>query len=141
LPKERSAANALQVLIKQIDDHAKQRILINRKGLIEDFKEIMQALGRCVSKVEVKARTLAVPLLNGLKEEVERLLVDLTALERNLETLQSRFLDKEQTYVRETGALTVNGILLYDFKDIDQVYQKPSKTNRRSSARRSLSRY
>jgi len=126
LPKERSAANALQVLIKQIDDHAKQRILINRKGLIEeDFKGIMQALESLyVSKVEVKARTLAVPLLNGLKEEVERLLVDLTALERNLETLQSRFLDKEQTYVRETGALTVNGILLYDFKDIDQVYQK-----------------
>jgi len=38
--------------------------------------------------------------------------------------LQSRFLDKEQTYVRETGALTVNGILLYDLKDIDQVYKK-----------------
>ena len=126
LPKERSAANALQVLIKQIDDHAKQRILINRKGLIEeDFKGIMQALESLyISKVEVKACTLAVPLLNGLKEEIERLLVDLTALERNLETLQSRFLDKEQTYVRETGALTVNGILLYDFKDIDQVYKK-----------------
>ncbi len=126
LPRERSAANALQVLLKQIDDHAKQFNPINRKGLIEeDFKGIMQAFESLyISKVEVKARTLAVPLLDGLKEEIERLLVDLTALERNLDTLQSRFLDKEQTYVRETGALTVNGILLYDLKDIDQVYKK-----------------
>ena len=126
LPRERSAANALQVLLKQIDDHAKQFNPINRKGLIEeDFKGIMQAFESLyISKVEVKARTLAVPLLDALKEEIERLLVDLTALERNLDTLQSRFLDKEQTYVRETGALTVNGILLYDLKDIDQVYKK-----------------
>ena len=126
LPQESSAAKALEVLLKQIDDHAKQFNPINKKGQIEeDFKGIMQALeSRYISKVEVKARTLAVPLLDGLKEEIERLLVDLTALERNLETLQSRFLDKEQTYVRETGVLTVNGILLYDFKDIDRVYNK-----------------
>lgn len=126
LPRESSAANALQVLLKQIDDHAKQFLLLNRKSAIEeDFKGIMQALESLyVSKVEVKARTLGVPLLDELKAETERLLVDLTALERNLTTLQSQFLDREQTYVRETGALTVNGILLYDSKDIDQVYHK-----------------
>ena len=100
LPKERSVANTLQVLLKQIDDHAKQFNPINRKSQIEEkFKATMQALESLyISKVEVKARTLAVPLLDGLKEEIERLLVDLTALERNLATLQSRFLDKEQTY-------------------------------------------
>jgi len=115
------------VLLKQIDDHAKQLIYtLNRKSLIdEDFKGITQALESLyISKVEVKARTLAVPLLDGRKEEIERLLVDLTTLERNLEILQSRFLDKEQAYVRETGTLTLNGILLYDFKDVDQVYNK-----------------
>lgn len=126
LPRERSAANALQVLLKQIDDHAKQFNPINRKKLVEeDFNGIMQALESLyTSKVEVKARTLGVSLLDGLKEEIERLLIDLSALERNLEILYSRFLDKEQAYVRETGALSVNGILLYDFKDIDQVYTK-----------------
>ncbi len=126
LPRERSAANALQVLLKQVDDHAKQFNPINRKKLIEDdFKGIMQALESFyTSKVEVKARTLSVPLLDGLKEEIDRLLVDLSALERTLDLLHSRFLDKEQTYVRETGALSVNGILLYDVKDIDQIYKK-----------------
>ena len=126
IPNERSAANTLQVLLKQIDDIAKQFNPINRKSQIEEkFKATMRALESLyVSKVEVKARTLGVPLLDGLKEEIQRLLVELTALEKNLETLQSRFLEKEQIYVRETGALTVNGILLYDSKDIDQVYDK-----------------
>lgn len=114
IPNERSAAKTLQVLLKQIDDLAKQFNPINRKSQIEEkFKATMRALESLyVSKVEVKARTLGVPLLDGLKEEIQRLLVELTALERNLETLQARFLEKEQIYVRETGALTVNRLLL-----------------------------
>ncbi|MBC8123422.1 MAG: tubulin-like doman-containing protein, partial [Gemmatimonadaceae bacterium] len=99
LPRERSAANALQVLIKQIDDHARQFLLLNRKGVIEeDLKGIMQALESLyVSKVEVKARTLGVTLIDALREEIEQLLIDLVAFERVLETLRSQFLDKEQT--------------------------------------------
>ncbi len=135
LPKGNAATKTLQALLKQIDDHAKQLIYkLNRKSLIdEDFKAITQALELLyTSKVEVKARTLAVSLLNGLKEEIEILLVDLTNLERKLEALQARLLDREQTYVRETGTLTVNGILLYDFKDIDQIYEKTIKDKQES---------
>lgn len=126
LPKERSAQNALQVLLKQIDDHAKQFLLVNRKNVIEeDFRGIMQALESIyTSKVEVKARSLAVPLLDGLREEIEQLLIELTVFDRVLETLQTQLQDKEQTYLRETGVLTVNGILLYDPKDVDQVYRQ-----------------
>lgn len=126
LPRERSAQNALQVLLKQIDDHAKQFLLVNRKNVIEeDFRGIMQALESIyVSKVEVKARSLAIPLLDALREEIEQLLIDLTAFEKILDTLETHLQDKEQTYLRETGVLTVNGILLYDPKDIEVVYRK-----------------
>ncbi|MBD2101772.1 tubulin-like doman-containing protein [Leptolyngbya sp. FACHB-261] len=126
LPRERSSANALQVLLKQIDDHAKQFLLVNRKNVIEDdFRGIMQALESLfVSKVEVKARSLAIPLLDGLREEIDKLLIDLAAFERVLDILRSQLQDKEQIFVRETGVLTVNGILLYDPKDIEQVYSK-----------------
>jgi len=126
LPKERSAQNALQILLKQVDDHAKQFLLVNRKGVIEeDFRGIMQALESIyTSKVEVKARSLAIPLLEALREEVDQLLVDLTALDKVLETLEAQLQDKEQTYLKEVGVLSVNGILLYDPKDIDDIYRK-----------------
>jgi hypothetical protein len=126
LPRERSAATALQTLIKQIDDHAKQMLMINRKGVIEeDFKGILQALESLyVSKVEVKARALGVQLLDALKQEIDQMLIDLTAFDRVVETLQTELIDRENTYIQETGALTVNGILLYDAKNIDQVYNQ-----------------
>ncbi|HEY9826677.1 MAG TPA: tubulin-like doman-containing protein, partial [Stenomitos sp.] len=126
LPKEKSAANALQALLKQIDDHARQMLLLNRRGVIdEDFKNILQALELTyVSKVEVKARTLGVMLLDELKQEVNTLLSDLTAFDRVLEALQTTLAERENVYVQETGTLTVNGILLYDAKDIDLVYRQ-----------------
>jgi len=126
LPKERSAANALQALLKQVDDHAKQILMLNRRGVIdEDFRNILQALELTyVSKVEVKARTLGVLLLDELKQEVDSLLSDLTNFDRVLETLESKISERESVYVQETGTLTVNGILLYDTKDIDHVYNQ-----------------
>jgi Tubulin like len=126
LPKEKSAANALQALLKQVDDHARQMLMLNRRGVIdEDFKNILQALELTyIAKVEVKARTLGATLLDELKLEVNNLLSDLTTFDRVLETLQTNLGDRENVYVKETGTLTVNGILLYDAKDIDVVYQQ-----------------
>jgi hypothetical protein len=125
IARERSAANAYSVLTKQIDDYAKQFLIIDRKKKVDDaFNGIMQALeSTYVSKVEVKARTLGAQLLDQLREEVTKLLSDLTAFDRLLENLQAQFRDKEQTYIRETRTLTVNGILLYDEKDIDTIYK------------------
>ncbi len=126
LPREKSAANSLQALLKQIDDHAKQMLMINRRGVIdEEFKNVLQALELTyVSKVEVKSRSLGVLLLDELKQEVDALLADLTKFDRVLETLQTTLTEREHVYVQETGTLTVNGILLYDSKDIDQVYSQ-----------------
>jgi len=126
LPREKSAANALQALLKQIDDHAKQMLMLNRRGVIdEEFKNVLQALELTyVSKVEVKARTLGVMLLDELKQEVDVLLADLTAFDRVLEALESKIAERENVYVQETGTLTINGILLYDAKDIDYVYSQ-----------------
>lgn len=124
LPREKSAANALQALLKQVDDHARQMLLLNRRSVIdEDFRSILQALELTyVSKVEVKARTLGVTLLDELKQEVNALLTDLMAFDRVLDSLQANLTERENVYVQETGTLTVNGILLYDTKDIDLVY-------------------
>ncbi len=126
LPQEQSAANNLQVLLKQIDQHAKQFNPINKKAQVDnDFNKIMETLESLyTSKVEIKARTLGVLLLDALKEEIKQLIVDLTAFQKNLETLGSQLQERERTYVQETGTLTVNGILLYDPKDIDQVYEQ-----------------
>lgn len=124
LPRERSAQNALQTLLKQIDNHANQLMLINRKKVIEDdFQAIMQALESIyVSKVEVKARTLGVLLLDSLREDVDQLLRELTAFDTVLTGVQTELRDKEQVYTHETRGLTVNGILLYDDKEIANVY-------------------
>jgi len=126
LPKDRSAASALQVLLKQIDDHAKQFMLLTRKGVIdEDFNGIIQALeATYTSKVEVKSRALGVLLIDALREEINSLIIDLTNFDQRLETVHAQLLDREHTYVRETGTLTVNGILLYDPKDIDAVFKQ-----------------
>jgi len=126
LPKEQSAANALQVLIKQIDNHAKQFNPLNKKAVIEeDFNGIMQALQSVyTSKVEVKSRSLAIFLLDELKEEINSLIVDLTAFDQTIDSLHTKLGDRERTYVGETGTLTVNGILLYNPKDIDQVFNQ-----------------
>lgn len=126
LPKEQSAANALQVLLKQIDNHAKQFNPLNKKTVIEeDFNGIMQALQSIyTSKVEVKSRTLGVLLLDALKEEINSLIIDLTAFDQVIETLETQLTEREQTYIGETGTLTVNGILLYNPKDVDQVFNQ-----------------
>ena len=126
LPKEKSTANALQALLKQIDDHAKQMLMLNRRGVIDkEFRNILQALELTyISKVEIKARTLGVLLLDELKQEVDLLLADLTRFDRVLEALESKIAERENVYVQETGTLTVNGILLYDAKDIDHVYSQ-----------------
>ena len=126
LPKEKSAANSLQALLKQVDDHARQMLMLNRRSVIdEDFKNILQALELTyTAKVEVKARTLGVTLIDELKQEVNMLLSDLTSFDRILDTLQTSLAERENVYVQETGTLTVNGILLYDAKDIDLVYQQ-----------------
>ncbi|MCS7029984.1 MAG: tubulin-like doman-containing protein [Gloeomargarita sp. SKYG116] len=126
LARERSASQALQILLKQIDNHARQMLLVNKKKVIDDdFNAIMQALESIyVSKVEVKARALAIPLLDALREETQRLLNDLNNFDKNLENLRRQLAEREEVYTRETGTLTVNGILLYDPKDIEQIYQK-----------------
>lgn len=126
LPRERSAQNALQTLLKQIDNHANQLMLINRKKVIEDdFQAIMQALESIYgSKVEVKARTLGVLLLDSLREEIDQLLRELTSFDTILTSLQTDLKDKEQVYTQETRGLTVNGILLYDEKEIAHVYDR-----------------
>ncbi|AGY56819.1 tubulin-like doman-containing protein [Gloeobacter kilaueensis] len=125
IPRERSAANALQTLTKQIDDQARQFLLLDRKRRIDEtFNGILQALETTyVSKVEVKSRTLGVQLVDALREEVGRLLAELTSFERLLENLVAQLKDKENTYLRETRTLTVNGILLYDEKDVDSIYR------------------
>ncbi len=125
LPNERSTTNSLQVLAKQIDNYAKQFFLLDRKGKIDDtFAGMMQALEMSyVAKIEVKSRTLGVQLIDVLKEEIKVLLGDLTLFDRLLENLEATFKGREQTYIRETGTLTVNGILLYDAKDVDQIYR------------------
>ncbi|MEM9155442.1 MAG: tubulin-like doman-containing protein [Cyanobacteria bacterium P01_F01_bin.33] len=124
LPQEKSAANALQTLLKQIGDRANQFMLLNRKRLIdEDFEGTMRALeSHYRAKIEVKSRALGVRLVDELREEVESLQSDVTAFDRTLAELQRTFADKELTYERETGTLTVNGILLYDPRDIKAVY-------------------
>ncbi|MHC5732100.1 MAG: hypothetical protein ACYTXY_50165, partial [Nostoc sp.] len=38
--------------------------------------------------------------------------------------MKARFLDQEQAHIGETGVLTVNGILIYHSKDVDQIYNK-----------------
>ncbi|UUO14585.1 tubulin-like doman-containing protein [Dolichospermum heterosporum] len=126
LPKEQSAANALQVLLKQIDNNAKRFNPVNKKAVIEqDFNGTMEALKSIyTAKVEVKSRSLGVLLLDALKEEVNSLIVDLTAFEQSLETLQTQLNEREKTYVGETSTLTVNGILLYNPKDIDLVFNQ-----------------
>ncbi len=126
LPKEQSSANALQVLLKQIDNHAKQFNPVNKKTVIEqDFNGIMEALKSIyTAKVEVKSRTLGVLLLDALKEEIHSLIVDLTAFDQTLGTLETQLRDREETYVKETKTLTVNGILLYNPKDIDLVFNQ-----------------
>lgn len=124
IARERSAANALQVLTKQIDDFAKQFLILDRRKKVDEaFNAAMQAMETVyISKVEVKSRTLGVLLLDALREEALKLLSDLSVLDRLFESLQAQFADKEQTYIRETRTLTVNGILLYDEKDVDQIY-------------------
>jgi hypothetical protein len=124
LPRERSAANALQTLLKQIDDHAKQFMLLNRKKTIdEDFDGIANSLETLyTAKIEVKVRQLGVQLVDSLKEEIEQLRLNLTAFNDGLRETEAYFADKEATYERETGTLSVNGILLYDPKDIRSVY-------------------
>jgi len=126
LADDRSTANSVQALLKQLDDHAKQMLLLNRKGVIEeDFRSIMNALEKLyTSKVEVKARALAVQLITELKAEVDQLLIDLAAFDRVVDSLRTDLQERERIYVQETGTLTVNGILLYDPKDIDQVYSQ-----------------
>lgn len=124
LPQEKYSANNIQTLIQQIDDRANKMMIINRKRLIdEDFENVMRSLDFYYSaKIEVKSRALGVRLIDELRKEVESLKSNLTAFDRNLAKLQRTFADKEQTYERETGTLTVNGILLYDPKDIKIVY-------------------
>ncbi|UFP95689.1 tubulin-like doman-containing protein [Gloeobacter morelensis MG652769] len=125
IPQERSSANALQTLTKQVDDQARQFLLLDRKRRIDEtFNAIMLALETVyVSKIEVKSRTLGVQLVEALREESERLLSDLTRFDRLMESLEAQFADKENTYLRETRTLTVNGILLYDEKDVGMIYQ------------------
>ncbi|GAB4213890.1 MAG: tubulin-like doman-containing protein [Synechococcales cyanobacterium] len=126
IPRERSAANSLQILLKQIDDHARNLVMFNRRGTIDqDFNGIMNALETIYTcKVEIKARTLGVQLLDELQKEVEKLLSDLTKFEKVVENLKQFFSEKENTFIKETGALISNGIMLYDEKDVDRVYQE-----------------
>ena len=97
LPKERSATNSLQALLKQIDNNAKQMLMLNRKGVIEEnFKNALQALELMfVSKVEVKARTLGVLLLDELKQEIDLLLGELANFDRAIESIQANLTDRE----------------------------------------------
>ncbi|MGL5943366.1 MAG: hypothetical protein ACRC2S_23975 [Waterburya sp.] len=62
--------------------------------------------------------------LDALKEEINSLIVHLTAFEGNLETLEKQLRDRERIYIEETKALTVNGILLYESKDVDRIYKQ-----------------
>ena len=49
-------------------------------------------------------------------------MVQLGRLDKVLEQLRQKLIDREQTYLKETGTLTVNGILLYNAKDVDTIF-------------------
>lgn len=124
LTQERNASNNFQTLLPQLEEHANKFMLINRKAVVDkDFNGIMQALSALyTAKVEIKSRALGVELIDALKDEVQRLLVKLGKLDKVLEQLRLKLIDREQTYLKETGTLTVNGILLYNSKDVDTIY-------------------
>ena len=126
LNKEKMAREKLPVLLKQIEKHANQFNPLTKKQSVDaDFEEIMQTLQLLyIAKLEIKSRNLGVQLLDALKEEANSLIVDLTAFEGNLKTLEKQLRDRERIYIEETKALTVNGILLYDSKDVDRIYKQ-----------------
>ncbi len=126
LAKERAASTNLQTLLPQLEDHIGKFMLINRKAVLDkDFNNIMAALGSLyTAKVEIKSRALGVELIDALKAEVERLLVKLGKLDKVLEQLRQKLIDREKTYLQETGTLTINGILLYNAKDVDIIFEQ-----------------
>jgi hypothetical protein len=120
------AMEKLPVLLKQMEKHANQFNPLTKKQTVDaDFEEVMQTLQLLyTAKLEIKSRNLGVQLLDALKEEINSLIVDLTTFEKNLEILEKQLRDRKQIYIEETTALTVNGILLYDSKDVDRIYEK-----------------
>lgn len=126
IPRERNAANAMPTLTQQLDNHAKQFMLLNRKKTIDDdFAAIMNAMEMLYcAKIEVKARQLGGLLIDTLLEEVAKLRQEINEFNRRLDELLRYFGDKEQTYIRETGTLSLNGILLYDAQDSVRIYQQ-----------------
>lgn len=134
LTRERTASNNLQTLLSQLEEHAGKFMLINRKAVLDkDFNGIMVALGSLyTAKVEIKSRALGVELIDTLKEEASRLLTQLGKLDKVLEQLRQKLLDREETYLKETGTLTVNGILLYNAKDVDTIFEQIVSTKEES---------
>jgi hypothetical protein len=126
LDQETKADIKFPVLFNQIDTHAKEFNPINKKSLVEkDFEDILTTLKDLyVAKIEVKSRVLGVRLIDSMMAEIDQLLIDITAYERTIEELQLALQEHENTYIGEIGALTVNGILLYDPKVVDQVYSE-----------------
>lgn len=126
LDQETKADKKFLVLSNQINTHVKEFNPINKKSVVDkDFEDILGTLKDLyVAKIEVKSRALGVRLINSTLAEIDQLLIDLTAYERTIEELQLALQEHENTYIRETGTLTVNGILLYDPKVVDQVYSE-----------------
>jgi hypothetical protein len=126
LDQETKADKKFPVLSNQINTHAKEINPFNKKSVVDkDFEDILVTLKDLyVAKIEVKSRVLGVRLIDSMTAEIEQLLVDIAAYERTIEELQLALQEHENTYIRETGTLTVNGILLYDPKVVDQVYNE-----------------
>jgi len=129
LGKANNQAQKLPVLNKQINTHIKEFHPLNKRGLVDkDFDDIMTTLQELyIAKVELKSRQLGVQLLEKLREEIDQLLNNITAYEGILEDLQLALKEHEETYINETANQTVNGILLYDPKVVDQVYDEALK--------------
>jgi len=101
------------VQIKQTTTHAIPYILAH--GLIHHFRPVGHRL--LINLINI----LRVVEQNPIHRQ--RLLGDLNNFDKNLENLRRKLAEREQVYTRETSTLTVNGILLYDPQDIDQIYQ------------------
>ena len=126
-PQLQQAESSLPTLLEQIQAQATKFSLNKKANVDREFDSTIKALQAFyTAKIQMKVRSLGVMLIDNLKQEINKLSLEIAQLDQIFRDLEHFFEDRQRSYTNEINSLaenSVNGIVLYKESDVNQIYR------------------
>ena len=125
-PAQQKIQNEKLKVLSSIKDHVTAAFLLSRKGVLkEDVKNYCNASIKYYNNIlMVKSRAMAIKFCEEMKKSISLYVKTLELFINKIKNIKNDLALSEEVFTTDTTGLIVNGLLMYEKSDIDDLYGK-----------------